>query len=271
MVKKQKSNNTQLERLLAISGFTIVIVGCIGSLYGAYINQRFIHDLVSSMFYFGNLVVLGGGFTSGYFFTRKADTRAKLFNGVMYAFLALALYSLLFSAGFVVRYFLNLAYPWSLYLFQSPPFVTLLVTAAIAYFTQYRARQVALSSVATWTFICSFVTYQLYVLSSGIYYQLTTQSYANDTPLWLNIGGYIATPLFVAVVALALLSKMKSRTSRLFYATFVGSVAAYLPLILWNFQTDPSVGAVTIFQGFTMAITLLVVALLLLKMHKIAK
>lgn len=276
MPKKQKTTNAPVERVLTIAGISLVILGCISAIYYAYLNQRFMNHGgpgIMYAYYLNYLILLGGGFAAGYWLTRKAKGATKLFSGVSYALLATIIFFVIDTLRFTaLGFFGALPQPWELYIFNGAPLYALLITAVLAYFFQYRTKQAEFNVKAKWVFVVSFLAYHIYMLGNNIYYTLISTGESDIvTPLWVTIGSYLIQPLLVTVIAYFALLKVKTVFQRLFYAVFIGTIAYMLPIVLWNFQTDPFIDAVNVFQSFSIVIVLLATSLVILKSHTAAK
>jgi len=264
-----------LEKILAVAGFALVVLGCVASLYYGFTNQRFIHDL-GFVYYFNYFILLSGGFLAGYLSVFRPGKRAgsrELFSGTVYAFLAMALYWLFDMIRLLIQGIGILPFPWEKILFEGAPLFALIATVLIAFLTQYRQKRHTLSMGAKWSFGVSLVIAQAYFLVSGLYALAANSAHYDSgiTPIWLVVVNILLNPLVVAAVAFALLSNIKNVFDRAFYALFVGGFAGFLMLILWLFQTDPMIEAVTAFQSFATIVTLLATSLLLWRARSLAK
>lgn len=275
--KKQTINtDTHLEKILTIAGLTLIIVGCIANLYGAYSNLRFIHDPIDLIYYFRYLILLGGGFAVGYLFAKKSTNHKqynKLFWGVFYAVLAMALYWLfdLARVGFQ-NSFGYPSYPWGRIIFDGIPLLSVIAALSVAYVSQYKSNRSDLSTFAKIVIILSFIVYQVYILASGAYFLITgTATYDPNMPTWLIIGSYLITPLVIAIVSYALLNNIKKRFDRLFYAVFIGTFYSAFTFVLWEFRTDASYEATNIFSSIVTALTILFAGVLLWRARKAVK
>ena len=275
MPKKQKSTNVPVEKILIIAGLSLIILGCISSIYYAAINQRFIWSaptVMSSFYYLSYLITLGGGFLAGYGLT-KGTVRSKLFSGVAYGLLAAIFYFLLFAVQFLIQIFFGyLPYPWGMYLFNGSPLYALILTVLAAYLLQYRTKLTEFNVKAKLLFVVAFLTSEVYSIANNIYFSLTAPGeYDSTVAPWMIVAGYLARPLVVAAVAYLFLGVVKNRLHRLFYAAFIGSFANILMLVLWNFQTDPYVAAVNQFQIFSLIVIIFATGLLIVKTRLAAK
>ena len=276
-VKKQKiSTYTHLEKILTLAGLTLIIVGCIANLYGAYANLRFIRDPIDIIYYFCYIILLGGGFTVGYLLTKKSARRTQynqLFLGVVYAVLAMALYWLFDSVRVGLQsLFGPPSFPWGKIVFMGAPLLAALTVLVVAYFSQYKPSRSDLNPFAKVAIILSFIVYQVYMLASGAYYLITgTATYVPNTPVWLIIGSYLITPLVIAIVAYLLFNNIKQRFDRLFYAILIGMLYSSLILVLWEFRTDPASEATNIFSNIVTALSILFVSVLVWRTRKAIK
>ena len=274
MAKKQKTMYTQVEKIVMFAGIALIVMGCIANLYSIYINQRFIYDPVfNPIYYLKYLFLLAGSFVAGYFLTKGSNNSKKhdrLLNGVGYAFLAFMLYLLLDIIRLFIRnIFGTLPYPWEKIMFEGAPLVVLIITILIAYILQYRPKQSDFSMVAKWIFIVAFLAYQVYYPGTELYTLITSHA-SNDsyvTPFWFVVGSNLTNPLLIALITYLLLSNVKDTFQRLFYSAFVGSFSSIFMLVIWEFQTNPSLEATNIFEAIVIVLTLFITGLLLWRMH----
>lgn len=281
MIKKQTLANKHIEKVLLTSGLAAVIVGCVAGAYSLYMNRRFLTgDPLASIYYFTNILLLGGGFAAGYFLTPKSkDKRSRLFTATTYALLAFVFYFLLdtfrfYGLMFVLNLFGQKTAAFDIAAFQLAPIVTLIVIGALAYLTQMRVKRVEVSKLATWTVLISFLGYNLYTFGYILYGSLVAPNgfYADSSyPLWLFVASFLVNPLIVAGVTYLLLSQVKQRFTRLFYAVFVGVFAQVLSYVLFDFRQDASAASTNLLQAFIVLITLLSVGLILFKSRSVAK
>lgn len=263
MIKNKKTNSSKIEKTLAIAGSALVVLGCIASIHYGYVNQGFIDELLlDSFYYFKYVVLLGGGFATGYLLTRKNESR--LFSGAAYALLASSIYSLMEIMRLAVIRNLfggTLPFPWETIIFELGPLFALVITILIAIVLQRRAKQTDFSLGAKWIFIISFAITQVYYLVVGLYALSDSGPYA--MPIWLVIGNYLINPILINLLAYVLLNRVKGNFQRLFYSVFVGSFPYIFFQILWNFRTDPSLSATNTFETNAIIITLAATGLLL--------
>lgn len=259
MTKKQKNTFTSTEKILATTGTALVIFGSLSSIYYWYINQRFVYELPSLVYYLNYLIILSGGFAIGYLLTRKGSQHNKTFAGATSALLAILLYSLTFAVPFISeRIFGSLPFPWGRIFFDGAPIIALIITFVIAYSLQFRRRHNALTLTSMKTFVAIFVIAQLYDIGNMIYWTITSPSSDYSTsPLWLLVGGYLINPLVISLIAFLSFKRIKSMTQRLFSAAFIGTLSYVLLYALWNFRTDVTVEATNIFQLVSVVILLL--------------
>lgn len=258
MSKHKNNSYTSLERYLSIAGLSIVILGFIANIYYAYVNQRFLQSSPNITFYFiylNYVITLGGGFLAGYWLTKKDLNGSRLLSGVTYAFLATLFFFLLSAVQFRTRILWgDPPYPWGMLLFNSAPLLGLLIAVGTAYVLQYRQKKSGLSIRTMLIFAISFLAYVINEILNNAYFAFTAHSLQLDTPLWITVGNYLIHPLVITAVAYLLLRRISGGVQRLFYSTFIGTLAYILTLLLWNFQTDPSVDAVNQFQVVSTAI-----------------
>lgn len=278
MIKKQTKNTyVSLEKVLTIAGLAVIIIGCIANLYGAYTNSRFINsDPLAAVYYFRFILLLGGGFTIGYLVTKKLGERklySKLFSGVFYAALAMALFWLsdLLRLGIQSTSW-DLSYPWGKIFFMGTPLLALITTVAIAYMTQYRSNRLQVSKPAKITLLFSFIAYELYSVISGAYAIITGVAHYSPTmPILLIIGSYFLIPLVITAICYLALGAIKKRIDRLFYATLIGLLYSTLMFSLWEVRTDASAEATNIFATIVSITTIIFTGLVLWRARKAVK
>lgn len=271
MAKKQKlKNNKESEKTLALAGTLLTILAVVSSIYYWYVNQRFITDVFPSLIYYiSYVVIMGGGFAVGYLLTRKASVTTKLLAGSTYALLAMSLYDLVSAMNFVIGNAFMVPYPWGAILFNGAPLLALVATIIIGLLVRFSRNSKTQDTLPKRTFIGLFLAAQLYNIGNIIYWAFfATGGEPSDTPLILTIAAYVLNPLTIMVVAYLVLGRIKGKTSRLFYAAFIGSFVEVLSYSLWNFRTDPSADATNVFSEFVVVIIALAVGLLLLKVHR---
>jgi hypothetical protein len=277
MIKKQTKNTyTQLEKVLTLAGLTLVIVGCLANIYSAPFNLHYANDPIDYIYYFRYLILLGGGVTIGYLFTRQPASQprhSKLFAGASYAVLAIALYLVLDLARFGLQgLFGTPPFPWGKLIFMGGPLLAIIITMIIAYFLQYKSNQPSLSIFTKIAIILSFIAYQVYTLVSGTYYLIIgTATYDPNMPIWVIIGSYLIIPLVITIVSYALLNNIKKSFDRLFNAVLIGTLYSSLSFVLWEFRTDVSIEATNIFSNLVVALTLLFAGVLLWQARKAVK
>lgn len=259
MVKKQKDTLKPIEKTLATAGIAIVIFGCLSSIFYWYVNQRFVYEPLSLVYYLNYLIILGGGFAIGYLLARKGSQLGKLYTGATYAFLTMLFYSLTFGVRFIVEgLFGSIPFPWGRIFFEGAPFIALIITFLVAYFLQFRRRSTSPSIVTMRTFVGIFLVAQLYDIGNLIYWSVTTPNSDSTSPLWLVIGGYLINPLAVALIAFLSFRRVKGTTQRLFSAAFIGTFSYILLYSLWNFRTDATAEATNVFQIVSVVILLVI-------------
>jgi hypothetical protein len=268
MVKnKQKNTDSRLPKILTAAATAVIVIGGIANLYSAYINQRFIHDPISLLYYLRYFILIGGGFAAGYLLVKKPTTNArytKLSNGVFYAILAVTLFCFLDALRASLQPLFDLpVLPWGELLFEITPPLSVVIVLLIAYFSQYKSHRSYLSRHAKIALIVSFIGYQVYFLGSQAYSLMTgAASYDPAAHIWSILGGYLVTPIIVTIAAYLVLCTMTKQFDKLFYATLIGALYSTLTLLLWEFRTDPSLESTNIFSGIVTAITLVFVAIL---------
>lgn len=274
MKAKNKKTNSydRLEKVLALAGLILIIVGCVASLYGAYTNLRFIQDSLDFIYYSRYAILLGGGFAAGYLLAKKEATRSnRLFTGVSYAVLATTL-CWVFDLVRVSFQGLtdDLPFPLGKIVFMGIPLLSLIAILIIAYVSQYRkTNHTGLSTPVKITMISSFTVYHVYMLASDIYFTSTgAATYSPNTSIWLMIGSYLITPLSIAIVSYLLLNKIDKRLNRLFYAALIGALYSIFTLVLWEFRTDPAYEATNIFGNIVAALSIVFTGVLLWRARK---
>lgn len=261
---------TSLEKTLIKAGVSVIALACLSSVFYAYTNKRFIADQFPSLFYYlSNLIILGGGFLTGYLLIKpRPSKQARLFNGVCYALLAAALYFIYELLRVTLQHLIgDFEYPYSRYVFELGPLVTVLVTAALAVIFQLRTRTSKLTFHAAYTLIIAFTAYQLYSFSQVIFYLFSEPNSFGfaDTPLWIIASSFILHPLVVAAISYLALARVSLRLNRILYAVIIASLSSWLTILLWGFRSDASNESTTIFQAFTTIITICATGLLILK------
>jgi len=274
--KNQKINiYARLEKILTLAGLILIAVGCIANLYGAFTNIRFIHDPIDFIYYFRYVILLGGGFAAGYLFAKKKSTQySQLFMGVSYAVLAMTLCWVFDLARVSLENLIGyLSFPWGKMVFMGIPLLSVIASLIIAYFSQYkRSSRSDLSTFAKVGIILSFTVYQTYTLATGIYFLVAgTATYDPNTPVWLMVGGYLLTPLAIAIISYLLLNHINKQLDRLFYAAFIGAFYSILTFVLWEFRTDASYEATNVFSSIVTALTVFLTAILLWRARKAIK
>lgn len=269
MVKKTKDRSQSTEKILALAGLCVVLVGCFANLYSAFVNQRFIHDGIDLFYYIRYIMILGGGFGIGYLLSRFMSSKTQslyknLYSGAFYAVLAIATYELLDLLFFSAGRSTGLPFPWGKFLFQGESiiaFAITLVIALIAYRTS-KTRHPAFikSAVAT-----AFVINQVYLLGTQLPIHQGQSEYG---PWWLIVLSLIVNPLVIAIVSYGLLGKTKQKIDRLFYAVYIGIVCEWLARVLWELQMNAAIDAFYTFIGLVTAIEVLFVAAILWSIRK---
>ena len=262
MIKnKQKTSLVPIEKVLLFAGLALIVVGCIANVYSTYANMRFINDLIDSFYYLRYIVLLGGGFLAGYLLTR-ASTDRRLFNGAVYAILAIALYLFLDQLRVLPPDFTaSLPYPWGKIVFFGMPLVGLMIALALAVVSRPKVNSRTIGTVTQWVLVAAFIMYQAILL-----YTVIDVSDLNSS-LWF----IIVNPLVVAGLTYALLKKLPSRLSRLFYSAFIGTFYYVFVMVLWEFRTDSSAEATNLFSIIALVIALVFTAGLVWRARKAIK
>ncbi|MDX2776605.1 hypothetical protein PV379_04545 [Streptomyces caniscabiei] len=226
MVKKQTP--LSIEKILTFTGIMLILLGCIANSYNAATNMRFIHDFLDSIYYLRFVMLLGGGFTIGYLLSKGKGFFPKAMPGVFYALFAVTLYNVFDSLRIVVQHvFGEMTFPWSAFFFEGMPLVALLITVAFLIWSPRKTRSI--STAAKTTFVIAFVANQLFLMVTA--------------PVELAWASYILSPLAIFLVAYALFGRVQPMLERNFLAAFIGVVYSTLPVVLWEFQTNPSADA----------------------------
>ena len=276
MKNKQKSTDSHVTKIFTTAGLAVILIGCIANLYSAYMNQRFIHDLVDPLYYFRYLTLIGVSFVAGYFLTKKSTAgalRARLSNGVFYAVLAIVIFCFIDALRASLQPLTNsLDYPWGKLLFEGMSLLATVIVLLIAYFSQYKSRQSDLSRIAKVSLIVSFVGYQVYFLGSEAYFLITgAATYDPAAHIWAILGGYLVAPIIITIAAYLVLCSMTNQFNKLFYATLIGTLYSTLTLLLWEFRTDASLESTNIFSGIVTAVALAFVVVLTWRVRKAVK
>lgn len=109
----------------------------------------------------------------------------------------------------------------------------------------------------------------MYLLITTVYFQTTDAGISDPgIPLWITIGGYLISPLIIAVGSYLLLGNIKKRLDRIFYAALIGAFYSTLPLVLWEFRIDPAYDATNSFGAIVTVLTLGCTSALLWQMRK---
>jgi len=266
--KKQKQAAT-LEKILISAGLAVVALGCLASLFYLYVNRGFVHaGFLGIAYYLDYLILLGGGLIAGYM-TARGSKQERLFSGVSYAFFAFVLYFVYDAIRILLQNIFGYpTYPLSLYVFEGGPLVALALTIIFAYVLR---KQKGGSLLTRRSFIILFIVYQLCAYGSVLPIFMPSSVETVTNPFLLTIGSILAEPFVIMVVTFLLLVRVKNIFDRLFYATFVATFSMILADALWDFRRDPSFDATMVFQGFVIAIVLIVTILFVLKLEWITK
>lgn len=248
------------EKTFTVAGLVLIVIGCIANAYGAYINQRFIYDpLVDPLYYFRYIILLLGGFVAGYIFVK--EKALKVYNGVFYAAMAMALYFTSDILRLLIRTtFGTLGFPWEKFLLEGMSLFVIIAVFIIAYIAKKPKKQ-SLNPVAKKIFIISFAVYELYFIASTIYYSSSETSLGN---LMLT---YLMNPIVVTIVSYLLLTSKKV-FEKVFYAVFIGVLYGSLTYISWEFRVDASVNATMTFSMVTSIIALLCAGFLIWRIRQ---
>lgn len=232
--------NKHYERILAIAGLVLIIGGCLANIYGACVNVRFIHEPIDVLYYFRYVVLLGGGFASGYMFTKRLGRFNRLFAGVIYAMLAMILFWLFdFARAGLQTVFDTPPYPLGKILFMGTPLLVVLLVSLYAYLVQYRKKLSDVSPFVKVVSLAGFGLYQLEILLAGAYYFIIDGVTYDTTTIWMVAASFIINPLTITFLAYILFTKIK-RFDRIFYASLVGAFYSLMTFVAWEFNTNPS-------------------------------
>lgn len=257
-----------------LSGLAVIALGCVATLYSTYFNQRFIHDPIDLLYYFRYIILLGGGFITGYLFTKKPGSYSydSLFAGIAYALLAVSLFLIIDTARAGLENSLGqFPYPWGKLVFMGTPLLSVAVALFAAYLLQHRPNRPEISTPTKQTLIVTFILYHAYLLISSLYYLTKgATTYDPTTPLWLIVCGYLISPLAIMIISYLFLI-IGRRIDRLFYAVCIGALYSVLTFILWEFRTVASYEATTIFGTVVTTLALGFTGVLLWRMRKAAK
>ena len=224
------------EQILTAAGLSIIGAELVSSIFDLIINHRFITHPSMLLYYTSYLILLGGGFIAGYFLSRK-----NAFTGVIYAFLAVALYFPLDS----IRAALGSSL-FTMYLFMTLPSITLGAICLIAFITQYYNKLSKPSVVSKFLLGFSFGVYALtklvLMIPSGSRYALVS-------------------PVVVAIIIYFIL-KTRNVIDRIVYAILMSELYILLIIILLKFQTNPMAGVVNFYTRVTVGISLVVTLVL---------
>lgn len=279
MVKTKKASTSKVskvpaEKTLVKAGIALVILGIISSIFYAYTNQRFMHSIITDIFYYLNYaVVLGGGFAVGYLFTTRKGNGAggnKAFNGVVYAFITTSLYFMIDALRTIsINVFGGPSGYIDGILFGYSALLGVAFAVFLAYYLQSRSKKSVLSSGSKRALIISFLAVQSYYLIETIYYVLVPPVGldSGSWPLWMTVVSYLTHPVVLALIAFLALTNIKGIVQRLFYATFISAFAYILNLVLWNFRTDPSMESTGVFQIIMFVLMLAVTGGLILQVR----
>lgn len=267
--KNKKTNH--LERVLVVAGLALIVTGCIANIYGASTNIRFIHEPIDSIYYFRYLVLLGGGFAAGYLLAQKSALYARLFIGIAYAVLAVALFWLFDFARVGLQSAFGMPpHPLGKIVFMGAPLLFVGIALVVAYVSQYKANRESVSPFTKGAILASFIMYQVGTLASELrYFVVDTATYDPTTP-WLALGSYLLSPLAVAIVLYAFLSTIK-QFDRLFYAALTGMLYSTFIFVLWEFHIDPSSEATNSFSSVATTISIVYAGILIWYARKAIK
>lgn len=235
MIKKQ--NYASFTKLLAVAGLALVILGCVASIYNTLTNQRFIHDLLDGIYYLRFAVLLGGGFIAGFLLTKDKSSINKIAAGSFYALLSMTLFAGLDSLRLILQRLLSdVDFIWDKAFFEGIPLVALALTLLVIVLSRYTTGKI--DAAAKIIFVTLFIANQLFLIIT--------------TPIEFAWASYFLSPLALFIVTyILLLRKTGSIQKRSFMAAFVGVFYYTLPLVLWEFQSNPDADVI---QSFAIAI-----------------
>jgi len=269
-MKTTKHTNIALQKLITRAGMTLIAIGCTANLYSIVVNTRFVHDPLDYLYYLRFIILLLGGFAIGYFLAKRSKREDRLFIGVGYALLAQTLFWLLDLARLAFQHIFSAQpYPWGRILFMGTPLVSLLLTLATAYLTQRKIKSSQLSTPTKKLVIFSFVLYQLYAIleSSSLLLTNTVTGGQNLFGWFLTSISYLLAPLAVAIVAYLLVAA-KPPLDRFFYAALIGTFYSTLSIVLWEFRTDATYDATTMFSVGVVAVSVLFASVIIWKARR---
>lgn len=270
MVEKQiKNTYARLEKVLTLAGLAFIVVACLANAYSVYLNFRFINDPIGAIYYFRNIIILGGGFAIGHLLTKKSvdnSLQNMLFAGVVYAVLASAIYWIVDLIRVDLQNIFGIPpFPWGRIAFEGGATLALIVALVIALISRHKPKFSAVGAVAKIVLIVSFIIYQLRTLIPAAGADFSNAS------VWLIIAGYLTTPIVIAFIAFVLLKNVKILLDRAFYASFVGVAYTALIYALWDFRTDASSEATNIFSIVVSLISIIATVVLLWHVRRAVK
>lgn len=275
--KKQKAENyPKLDKTLALAGLAVIIIGCLANIYSAVVNQRFIHEFIDIGYYYQSIILLGGGFLAGYFLHKKSAKprrHDRIYLGVLYTLLAIALSSILSVIGFALQNaFGQPPYPWSKVVFMGVPILALGAAAVVAYLAQYKPSYSQPSRFTKIILVLSFIAYELYTLILGTYHVISgVATYEPGASILSVAADYALMPLAIAFVAYLLLRKMKKVFDKLFYAALVGMLYSTFMIGLWHYATNVPHEHMDVVFGAMRVVSLLFVVFLLWRVYLLNK
>jgi uncharacterized protein YneF (UPF0154 family) len=274
MMKKQtRTNDTRIEKVFITAGLSLLATGFIATIFGAVVNARFISDPLISLYYLRFIILLGGGFAVGFFFTTKTTKdlmHRRLFNGVLYALLASIIYELTFILLATIRLITSeLTFPLGRLVFFGGPILALVITSLLGWLIWRRQGKATNYTNPKVILIFAFILSQLYSLANSTYYLYKGSAhYDPGTPLWQIIASYLLLPLVITAIAHFCLHPIKNSLNRAFYAVFIGALYSTFMVSFMEFRTDASAEATNIFIGIITTVTLLLTATLVWQVRK---
>ena len=219
------------EQILTAAGLSIIVAGCVSSIFDLIVNHRFATSPSMTLLYLPYLILLGGGFAAGYFLSLQ-----NLFTGVFYGFVAVGIF---FPIDSVRAAFGSL--PFTGFLFTSLPLIILVITGIIAFFTQYREKMSEPSLISQHTLTYGF----------GLYIFLSLGLAISVVPWYI-----LLSPVSIWIVSYAIL-KTRNTFDRMIQSFLIAQVYFLFPIILSKFQINPANEVVTLSMPIIIGVSLL--------------
>lgn len=238
-----------LEKFLSFTGAGVLCLAILATMYyiGAHYrfpnSPRVLSNIGQSVYYFGNILLLGGGFVLGLLLhkTHKiAESSSPLTSGVSFALLAqLVFLSFEGLRAIAMPLYEKLTYPWGVLIFSYMPLYSLIVTIVIGMIIKSRTMLLARSRSFMILLIILFALAQI-TMHASVFANSTGAVMDADT-LMISLLGIIASPVAIFVATFLLLGRVASRLQRAFYATFVATTYLVAQSAIWNLLTSPLV------------------------------